>query len=274
VTGDASDEAMAADCIDADCIDLTNVADCSPGAAANNLVIDPDTWKPENGDYRPNRLNEEYIKGGGEIIHGSSSLTKGHLSDVGFSSTADGKVRGIYLNTVELDAKKRPLSLRSTCSTTSSSSTLLLEHRHKKIAKDGCKAAVQNSDSTPLPNVVGSGRSDPAERHCPSPPKHVDRRSIGSLTHSVSLPLTVRTASSCDVKLTNGECIKASPSWDNCGMSCLIEDDIAASVKFLQSGTSKIEKVVSEIVDSERRFVVDLCDIVQVGLLLYFKYFM
>ena len=132
------------------------------------------------------------------------------------------------------DAKKRPLSVSSTSSSNSSTSSLP-RHQRKKVATTSCLATV-----TPT-TCVATTRSGPAMPNGTASPMDT---SAGLLSASVVKKPSGRTSLS----------------------NLYILDEDVQKVKFTSSSGRNvfIDRVVGEILDSERCYVRDLNDIIQV----------
>ena len=138
------------------------------------------------------------------------------------------------------DVKKRPLSVSSTSSSNSSTSSLP-RHQRKKVATTSCLAAV-----TPTTCIATT-------------------RSGGSTPNGTASPMDTSAG------LLSASVVKKPPGRTSLSNLYILDEDVQ-KVKFTSSSGRNvyIDRVVGEILDSERCYVRDLNDIIQVFIHFFF----
>jgi len=193
---------------------------------------------------------------GGDIDRPATSSSRGSTVVKRTSSTAGVMALPGAASRPEADMKKRPLSIRSTSSTASTASVTQRRRRKKQAVGDGVVAGSRDAAEVDLAPVSERLRQQAAS--------YVDE--LNSLTSSLLEPHSESESSGggggavrLSSLLTDDEELEAadvSPSSD-----C---SDAGRPLRQRSTSESYVDMVVAEILDTERTYVSDLRDVVQV----------
>ena len=170
-----------------------------------------------------------------------SSSSERMISSLGGSSLLDS------------DSKKRPLSISSTSSTSSSSTSSLPRHQRKRVSNIACAVVANGTDIHVEDNNIETLTT--VEEFSP-----IDRHSCSRLSSDDSLLYcsTYENNDESEMAISHSD-LKDCQSSDT--SQCSSRNGFSTNGL---SGSLYISRVISEILETEKNYVEDLKDIVQV----------